>query len=78
MQRFKSWLRTEWHPDQLVDAAHPNARFTVPVTQCPVLDPNWEDPKGVPISGIIFGGRRSSTVPLVYQGELSSVTAAEY
>lgn len=62
-----SWLRTEWHPDSLHDAAHPNARFTVPVTQCPVLDPNWADPNGVPISAIIFGGRRSSTVPLVYQ-----------
>jgi phosphoenolpyruvate carboxykinase (GTP) len=66
-KRAVSWMRTDWYPSNGTDAAHANARFTVPAEQCPVIDPSWEDPQGVPISGIIFGGRRSSTIPLVFE-----------
>lgn len=64
-EQLTSWINEPWAPGCGKNAAHPNARFTVPLSQCPIADAAWDDPRGVPISAFLFGGRRSSVVPLV-------------
>ncbi|XP_011193927.1 phosphoenolpyruvate carboxykinase [GTP] [Zeugodacus cucurbitae] len=65
--QITDWLGKPWNKDSGKPAAHPNSRFCTPAGQCPIIDSHWEDPQGVPISAVLFGGRRPAGVPLIYE-----------
>jgi phosphoenolpyruvate carboxykinase (GTP) len=66
-RHLTDWKRQDWNPASSEPAAHPNSRYCTPIAQCPTVAPEWNDPAGVPISAIFFGGRRASTIPLITQ-----------
>ncbi len=68
-KKAKDWLNNEWDPESGTEPAHPNSRFTTPAAQCPSISSEWQAPKGVPISAIIFGGRRARLAPLAYESK---------
>jgi phosphoenolpyruvate carboxykinase (GTP) len=65
--QITTWLGKDWSVGMEGKAAHPNSRFCTPASQCPIIHPKWEDPEGVPIDAIVFGGRRPEGVPLVFE-----------
>ena len=72
-ERLTDWRGNPWSPDSDTPAAHPNARFTAPASQCPTIDEDWENPEGVPIAAFVFGGRRMSDIPPWFTNPLTGI-----
>ena len=70
------WKGRDWTPESDEPSSHPNSRFCTPITQCPILAPEYDDPKGVPISAILFGGRRKTTIPLVTEARTGTTASS--